>query len=307
MRVATRNGYIEGLEKVVAHVIDHPDLDADPRALAAIAGFSIFHFHRIFRGMMGETLADFVRRIRLERASWQIADGVSVGEVAFEAGFESHEAFTRAFKAAFGFAPSACRRSDFNHSLPNATGTNFSPSGGKLVLRCLTEETKMNVEIRNLAAQRAVAMRHIGPYMQIGATFGKLVDWAAMHGLDGHEMLAVYYDNPVIVPPADLRSDACVVVDDDYQISDESVSIVTIPAGSYAVATCVGPYTGLGESWGIFIGQWFPSSGHKMAMCGEVTCFEKYVNDVRSTPPEQLITELSQAIEAKSSVPRMGL
>jgi len=62
--------------------------------------------HRIFRGVVGETVAEHIRRLRLERAAQRLKSGERpVTEIAFEAGYEAHEAFTRAFRARFGASP----------------------------------------------------------------------------------------------------------------------------------------------------------------------------------------------------------
>ncbi|MFN8717123.1 MAG: helix-turn-helix transcriptional regulator, partial [Gemmatimonadaceae bacterium] len=82
------------------------DGDLDPAALAATAGFSLHHFHRVFRGMVGESVMQYIRRQRLERAAFRLRHaGGEVSATAFAHGYDSHEAFTRAFRAHFGVPP----------------------------------------------------------------------------------------------------------------------------------------------------------------------------------------------------------
>lgn len=69
MRPATRSAYLACLTAAVDYIVAHLDDRLDARQLAGIACFSSFHFHRIFRGMMGESIGDFVKRLRLERAA----------------------------------------------------------------------------------------------------------------------------------------------------------------------------------------------------------------------------------------------
>lgn len=88
------------------------DLDAaiDLGVLASRAAASSFHFHRIFRGMVGETPLSLSRRLKLERAAWVLTNtDQSVLDVAFSAGYETHESFTRAFRAAYSTSPSGFR------------------------------------------------------------------------------------------------------------------------------------------------------------------------------------------------------
>src|SRR5262249_11739813 len=79
--------------------------------LAGIAAFSPFHFHRVFIAVTGETLNDFVRRVRLERAASALLfrPDLNVIDVALHFGFSSPAAFARAFKARFGMNASQWR------------------------------------------------------------------------------------------------------------------------------------------------------------------------------------------------------
>lgn len=87
-------------------------LDDPPgfRELATRAFISPYHFHRIFRAMVGESPRELVRRLRLERAAHQLRRTPDpVVDIAFAAGYVTHEAFTKAFQAEFGASPSAFR------------------------------------------------------------------------------------------------------------------------------------------------------------------------------------------------------
>ena len=90
------------------HVRNHLDLDLSLDALAAVAGFSPFHFHRMFKEVAGETVAQFTRRARLERAVdlMRGAPGRSLASIGSEVGFATPSEFSRVFKGAFGIAPS---------------------------------------------------------------------------------------------------------------------------------------------------------------------------------------------------------
>jgi AraC family transcriptional regulator len=79
--------------------------------LAAVAGFSVPHFHRVFTAHVGESAISYVRRIRLERAARKLRMGaVDITEVALAAGYDSHAAFSKAFKQQFGLSPSEFRQ-----------------------------------------------------------------------------------------------------------------------------------------------------------------------------------------------------
>ncbi len=78
--------------------------------LASVAGFSIPHFHRVFTSVTGESAGAYVRRIRLERAGYKLRFGaIDIMEVAMAAGYDSHAAFSKAFKKQYGCSPSDFR------------------------------------------------------------------------------------------------------------------------------------------------------------------------------------------------------
>ncbi|WP_420630552.1 helix-turn-helix domain-containing protein [Candidatus Leptofilum sp.] len=87
--------------------------------LAALDGRSPFHLQRIFTAEVGESPLQFSRRVRLQRAAAALlVTQKSVLEVALDAGFDSHEGFSRAFRAMFSQSPSKFReqqRATFNH------------------------------------------------------------------------------------------------------------------------------------------------------------------------------------------------
>ncbi len=81
--------------------------------LAAVVGLSVPHLHRVFTAQVGENIASYVRRLRLERAGQKLRMGaVDIGEVALAAGYETHAAFGKAFKQHFGLSPSQFRQLD---------------------------------------------------------------------------------------------------------------------------------------------------------------------------------------------------
>jgi AraC family transcriptional regulator len=83
----------------------------DEETLAQVAGFSVSHLHRVFTAAMGESIAAYVRRVRLERAARKLRMGaIDIGEVALAAGYETHAAFGKAFKQRYGLSPSAFRQ-----------------------------------------------------------------------------------------------------------------------------------------------------------------------------------------------------
>src|SRR5512135_2703266 len=119
-RAVTLHDYKRRLLRVLVHIQQHLDDALGLPELAGLACFSPYHFHRIFKGMVGESVKEHIRRLRLERAASRLKLGTaSVTSIALDAGYESHEAFTRSFRSVFGVSPSQFRTS--NKSKPTAT------------------------------------------------------------------------------------------------------------------------------------------------------------------------------------------
>lgn len=101
---------IEDVKRYIRYHIHEP---LDRETLASVAGFSIPHFHRVFRAHVGESAISYVRRLRLLRAGQRLRMGaVDITEVALAAGYDSHAAFGKAFKQQYGLSPSEFRQLD---------------------------------------------------------------------------------------------------------------------------------------------------------------------------------------------------
>lgn len=103
--------YTQKLQLVCDYIQRHLDEDLDVDRLSQIAALSKFHFHRIFAIHVGLNVMKFIQLSRLKRASFQLAfePDLKIIEIALQAGFDSPEAFTRAFKRSFDQTPRAFR------------------------------------------------------------------------------------------------------------------------------------------------------------------------------------------------------
>ena len=97
----------QALEKIFASLDEPPAWQALAKELNA----SPWHFHRCFRQLTGETVKQCMRRLRLEKAAFEVAQGSGrITDIALEAGFETLEAFLKAFRRAHGISPGGIRR-----------------------------------------------------------------------------------------------------------------------------------------------------------------------------------------------------
>jgi AraC family transcriptional regulator len=275
MKPSTEQDYHERIVRTLVYLQQHLDDALSLEQVAAVAAFSSFHFHRIFRGLVGETMKEYVRRLRLERAARDLKRlDEPITQIALQAGFETHESFTRAFGDMFGLSPSAYRAA---HK-PEPDSSYHPPDYGDVP----------PVEVNDLAPMRLVFLRHVGPYDQVGTTWGRLMTWVGMRGLFGPSMklLGIVYDDPDVTPPDKVRYEAAVTVSGLVQPEGE-FGVVEFPAGSYGVVTHKGPYEELGKTYQKIYGGWLPRSGYRLR---DSPAFEQYLNSPQNTKPEDLVT-----------------
>lgn len=273
---STAEEYRRRIMKAQRLIEEQLDASLTPAELAEAAHFSLHHFHRIFRAQTGETVMQYVRRLRIERAARKLraSPQTRVMELALEAGYESHEAFTRAFIDRFGAPPSHYREQE------SARLAAFRASGPLL--------RQVEVTVADYPQYRVAFMRHRGSYAKVGETWQKMLAWAAPRG--ALELYGLCPDDPDVTAEELLRFDACAVVNADIELgSDRVVELGWIDAGTYAVGVHVGPYELLHETYLDVIGRWFPSSGYELAAAPVV---EHYLNDPSCTPKSELRTEV---------------
>lgn len=136
----------------------------------------------------------------------------------------------------------------------------------------------MDVTIETKPELRVATVQHVGPYAHISDAFARLGGLAGPAGLLRYPeaaMVAIYHDDPESTPPAELRSDAGVVVPAGVELPTGLVER-RIAGGRYARVTHTGPYTHLGDAWARFLGQWLPNSGHRV---GQGSSYELYRNN----------------------------
>lgn len=301
MKSETEQAYHEHILRVLVHIQGRLDETMSLDELARVAHFSPHHFHRVFRGMVGESVMEHVRRLRLERAAHQLKlTDRPVTQIAFDTGYEAHEAFTRAFRAMFECSPSEFR--DVHRPIPYPgcpSGVHFDPNGRIERFKPLRAgDWSMDVEIKQVKPMRVAFMRHVGPYNQVGETWGKLCAWAGPQGLlrPGIMPLGLCHDDPEVTPPEKIRYDACLPVDESFQPEGE-VGVQEVAGGEYAVMTHRGPYEKLGESYAKLCGQWLPNSGREMRSAPD---FELYHNSPQDTAPEDLVTDIHIPLKPKN-------
>jgi AraC family transcriptional regulator len=270
----TRMDYGRRIARVVAYIGENLDRDLPLDTLAEIACFSPYHFHRIYRGIAGETAAETVRRLRLHRAAFALAQSQDpIRQIAEQAGYGSVEAFTRAFAADHGQPPAAFRA---HQESPT------NPTGGAVTMQTVT--------IKSFNSVRLAALPHCGDYQAIGRRFEELTAWAGAHNLfeTPRRWFAIYYDDPESVPTSQLRSDACVELTADMPLGPGMVERRIAP-GRVASLVHKGPYAELERVYRALYRDWLPDSGEE---ADDRPSFEEYLNNPRQVLPSEWLTEV---------------
>lgn len=293
MKITTKNLYHERMLMVLVHIQSNLDEDLTLEALASIAHFSPVHFHCVFKGMVGETVVEHIRRIRLERAAIRLSVSDStVTEAAFDAGYETVESFSRVFKKMFGCPPSRYQAKHWETLYEKITGTvHYLPEEARSGLTIQkAKELAVIVRIEELPPIRVAFVRHIGPYNECKPAWDTLLAWSGPKGIFNHnpKCIGICYDDPQVTPPEKIRYDACFTVKDDIKAEGE-VGIQTVGGGKFAICTHKGPYERLENTYAEIMGKWLPQSGEELS---EIPSFEVYINSSEKTLPEDLITEI---------------
>ncbi|MEK8034477.1 AraC family transcriptional regulator [Ideonella sp. DXS29W] len=224
MRIETSSSACaERINRAIDHVVTHLNGPLRLEDVAAAAHVSPFHFHRLFKATLGENLAQFIKRQRLERALYLMSHepATRLTDVALRCGFASSSDFSRSFRQRYGLPPSAfdleafrqSRREEFERILNPGRAVDASyflapgenPDGFEVTLRDLPPRTV--AYIRVLAPHRPGAVQ---------AACERLMRWADERGLGGGSWLGYMWDEPEIVALKDCRYDAAVVADGSF-------------------------------------------------------------------------------------------
>jgi AraC family transcriptional regulator len=285
-REALERDYETRVRTLVSYIDQHLDEPLKLEELARRTCFSPYHLHRIFTAFVGMPMGEYIRRQRLGRAVLQLnRTRLPVTHIAFEAGYDSLAAFSKAFHQAFGRRPSEVRRERLVH-LPFRNTKSIS-----------RWRKKMKPEIRTNPDWKIVSVTAKGFFNNMfnqaaDESFTKLCAYMDKHDLWKYERgcLGLCPDEPSTTPPAECRYIGAFILADEARVEPEGeVELGKIPGGRFAVFTCKGPYEGLTSFWSSVYREWLPASGEKPR---DAEPFEVYLNDKTKVKPQDLRTEI---------------
>ena len=305
MKADTIKSHQERVLRILVEIESNLSGELSLETLARQGNFSPYHFHRVFSALVGEPVKEYVRRLRLERAAQELAfNSKPIIQIAFDAGFETHESFTRAFRAALGSAPSEYRRS---HTRPVASSpamkTSAAPDYDPRTSRVLFSQTEpRQARVERLPRLRVAFIRHIGPYDEVPLVFNRLSDWVRERQSEQTDLMLIGlpHDNPYLTPPDKLRFDCCVMIEPAIKPAGET-GVREIGGDLYATTTHYGSFDRLVETYGWLGGQFIPSAGLTLRQSSAI---EIYLNNPETTPHNQLLTDILLPVESLSASKR---
>lgn len=260
---AVADDYGARFRKVLAYIDAHLDDDLSVDRLSGVAAFSKYHFHRQFSQLFQIGVYRYVQLLRLKRASYQLAfrDHGRITDIALSCGYDSQEAFARAFKKTFGQTPSAFREQpqwDPWHAAYEHLN--------ELRSRHPTPDRRAgDVKIVAFEETRVAALEHRGDPRLLGSSLRRFIAWRKQHKLPPRVSATfnLLYDDPAETPPARYRFDICAAT--NRGVTDNPFGVVekTIPGSRCAVLRHVGSDDALGEALSYLYATWLPSSGEE--------------------------------------------
>lgn len=271
--------YVARVNRAIDYVLENLERPLKLEDVARSACFSSFHFHRVFRSILGETLNQFVKRLRLERALRMLShqQDRSLTDVALACGFGSSSDFSRSFKQRYGVAPSAFDIATFREQRREQwQATIEDPKVRHRLDRLAPGQNPDNfvVQMPDLPSRRVAYIRVLDPYRPdvVFQAAERLVAWARRRGHQGGQWLGYMWDDPEIVAHRDCRYDVGVEV--EAAEPDGEVGVLEFPPMQIAQVELRGSIELEMRALDWLFGTWLPGSGYVPT---EQPCFEAWI------------------------------
>ena len=273
--------HLTQVQRAVDYIEDHLQDDLSVDQIADVACFSRWHFQMVFSSAVGETLKDYIRKRRLSNALIALGTGDErILDIALNAGFESQESFTRAFKNMFGVNPGECRKRGTESFMilnqPKITmayldhlygGINMQP-----VFKELGEINVIGFTAKFISAlspdknNMVVIPQLWGRYAPRAAEIKSRKGWTDMgictnmpEGEKTHPDECLYMAGTEVT---------------DLTPLPEGMTAMTIPPGRYAVFTHNGAVHKIGLTMSYIYGSWLPKSGEKLREAADLEMYD---------------------------------
>ena len=275
--------YTKRFDLVLAYIDANLEGDLSVKMLSQVANFSAFHFHRQFTAFVGVPVSRYVQLMRLRRAAHGLSSlaDYSVLDAAFGAGFESPEAFSRAFRRAFGTTPSAFRKQP-----------NWQVWSAVFTIPHFSRSIIMQIRIVEFREVRVAALEHCGAPVLINESVRKFIEWRMQSGqspVASSRSFGIPFGNPDTTPAEEFRLAICGEIHEAVAANEFGVTERVIPGGRCVVVRHVGSTDHIGESIYPIYRDWLPTSGEELR---DQPLFFDYLSIYPETPQDQWQTDI---------------
>jgi AraC family transcriptional regulator len=275
--------YTKRFDLVLAYIDANLEGDLSVKTLSQVANFSAFHFHRQFTAFVGVPVSRYVQLMRLRRAAHCLSSltNYSVLDAAFGAGFESPEAFSRAFRRAFGMTPSAFRKQP-----------NWQVWSAVFTIPHFSRSIIMQIRIVEFREARVAALEHCGAPGLINESVRQFIEWRMQSGqspVASSRSFGIPFGNPDTTPAEEFRFAICGEIHEAVAANEFGVTERVIPGGRCVVVRHVGSPDHIGESIYPIYRDWLPTSGEELR---DQPLFFDYLSIYPETPQDQWQTDI---------------
>ncbi|AQR94575.1 AraC family transcriptional regulator [Clostridium saccharoperbutylacetonicum] len=281
--------YIRRIHKVQDYIEHHLGEHLSIEELSKAAGFSKFHFSRIFQGILHESLAHYVNRLRMEKALFLLAyrEDKNMTDIAYELGYTDSAVFSRAFKNYYDNSPSEYRKEYSKNCKASFLLSEYNKVTAKKEWEDNLFPVTGQITITNLEEKRVAYVRHTGTYEILAKEYANLMQLLFAHAkgqkffVEGQSWLIVmYHDNPEFGEESQFRTSLCLTMPENIQIKEDGIlGTMKLEGGLYAVGHFQIQQKQYGDAWNYMYQKWLTSSGY---VPRNSYPFEVYRNDPRA-------------------------
>lgn len=231
--------------------------------IAFFTGYSEWHFHKLFKSIQGENVKEYIRRLRLEKAAYELKiTNFPILEIAIESGFLSHEAFSKAFKRVIGCTPSEFRK-QFQKETKKSRNDNLTIPDGI---------SKFGFQIKVISSFSIIYVRHIGSYEELPGPVPGSQEVRSILSLiqkwnfsdTNHKWIGISQDDPEISPKGKIRFDLGITVGNLQKNIPDGFGIQTIPAGRYLQIRFHGSYHNLPKIYDWILNDYIKTTSFRL-------------------------------------------
>ena len=279
--------YRQRLQKVLAYIEANTELDPDTESLSKVAHLSKYHFLRQFSLQYGISPYALLRSLRLKKAAYQLAfrTQLKVTDIAFQAGFENAESFSRAFRQFSGQSPSGFRKEPDWHSVQRQDDIL-----GTIRSKFMAETGQYQVQRIDFPAISVAVFEHKGAQHQLMHSIRHFIDWRKSQKLPPSKSRTfnLVYEDPATATDQ-YRFDLCCEYNGVLPDNSDGIVLKQIPAGPCAMVRHTGSDQHLAAVVHYLYSVWLEESGAELR---DFPLFFERVSFFPDVPQHLAITDI---------------